>query len=156
MTSDRSADAAGVPGDAQEAADARQAAHEAARTRPVRRSRLRRRLSSAARLVAALAIVGGLYTAFAPGSHAEDTPAQLSIDAQRGKELYDASCITCHGRNGQGVTGRGPSLIGVGSAAVEFQVTTGRMPAARQEAQIERKAPQFTDEQAKDLAQYIQ
>ena len=40
----------------------------------------------------------------------------------------------------------GPSLIGVGSAAVEFQVGTGRMPLARQEAQAERKPPQFTDE----------
>jgi len=135
--------------------------HEAARaelstSRPVRRSRLRRRLSAAARLVAALTIVGGLYTAFAPGAgHAEDTPP-LSANAQHGKDLFDKSCVSCHGKNAQGVTGRGPSLIGVGSAAVEFQVETGRMPAARQEAQVERKDPQFSKSEARDLGQYIQ
>ena len=77
--------------------------------------------------------VGGLYTAFVPRvpAAADDQPA-LSEDAQKGKQLYETTCITCHGRNAQGVPDRGPSLIGVGSAAVEFQVNTGRMPAARQ------------------------
>jgi ubiquinol-cytochrome c reductase cytochrome c subunit len=64
--------------------------------------------------------------------------------------------VTCHGRNAQGVAGRGPSLIGVGSASVEFQVSSGRMPMARQEAQAPRKKPQFTDEQVRQLGQYIQ
>jgi ubiquinol-cytochrome c reductase cytochrome c subunit len=136
--------------------DEHAAAREVSRSRPVRRGRLRRRVGAAARLVAALTIVGGLYTAFAPGaSHAEDTPS-LSANAQRGKAMYDTSCISCHGRDAQGVPGRGPSLIGVGSAAVEFQVETGRMPAARQEAQIERKPPMFSADQARDMGAYIQ
>jgi ubiquinol-cytochrome c reductase cytochrome c subunit len=122
----------------------------------VQRSRVRRRVFAGLRLVAALAIVGGIYTAFAPGSSAQDTPT-LSQQAAQGKGLYDQSCITCHGANGQGVQGRGPSLIGVGSAAVEFQVSTGRMPAARpQQAQVERKKPLFTDSQAKAIGAYIQ
>ena len=42
-------------------------------------------------------------------------------------------CATCHGQNGEGietVNGNhlGPSLAGVGAAAVDFQVGTGRMP----------------------------
>lgn len=120
------------------------------------RGRLRRRVSSVVRLLAALTLVGGLYTAFAPGvSQAEDTP-KLSDRAADGKRLYETSCITCHGRNGQGVQDRGPSLIGVGSAAVEFQVGTGRMPLARQEAQADRKQPQFTPEETKKLGQYVQ
>jgi ubiquinol-cytochrome c reductase cytochrome c subunit len=124
--------------------------------RPVRRSRLRRRVFAVVRLVAALTIVGAIYTAFAPSSQAEDTPA-LSAAAEQGKRLYDQSCVTCHGRNAQGVEGRAPSLIGVGSAAVEFQVETGRMPAARpQQAQVERKQPQFTDDQARQLGAYVQ
>ena len=53
------------------------------------------------------------------------------------------SCITCHGANLQGVPDRGPSLIGVGEAAVYFQVSTGRMPLARQEAQAPRKRPEL-------------
>jgi ubiquinol-cytochrome c reductase cytochrome c subunit len=120
------------------------------------RGKLRRRLSAGIRLIAALTLVGGLYTSFAPGiGRAEGTPT-LSQTAQEGKAVYEVSCVTCHGRNGQGVNQRGPSLIGVGSAAVEFQVNTGRMPLARQEAQAERKPPQLTPDDAKKIGQYIQ
>ena len=120
-----------------------------------RQGRLRRRLGTGVRLAAALTLAGGIYTAFAPSSQAEDTP-QLSRAAQEGQALYNESCISCHGRNAQGVQGRGPSLIGVGSAAVEFQVSTGRMPLARQEAQASRKAPQFNADQTRQLGAYIQ
>jgi len=118
-------------------------------------SRVRRRLGAAARMLAALALAGGVYTAFAPGAFADDT-RQLSASAQEGKALFDNSCISCHGRNAEGVQDRGPSLVGVGSASVEFQVGTGRMPMTRQEAQAEQKAPQFDKAQTKQLGQYIQ
>ena len=118
-------------------------------------SRARRRLGSAVRMAAALALAGGIYTAFAPGAFAEDS-RQLSAAAQQGQALFNNSCITCHGRDAQGVEGRGPTLIGVGSAAVEFQVGTGRMPLARQEAQAEQKPPLFNADQTKQIAQYIQ
>jgi mono/diheme cytochrome c family protein len=109
--------------------------------------RLRRRLGATVRLLAALTIVGGLYTAAAPGiTRADDTPP-LSTAAQQGKELYETTCITCHGQNGQGVPGRGPSLIGAGSAAVEFQVGTGRMPWPRRRRRP-REAPHYNWDQA--------
>jgi ubiquinol-cytochrome c reductase cytochrome c subunit len=118
------------------------------------RSRLRRRIGAGLRMIAALALVGGLYTAFAPNALAEDglSPG----DPKQGQGYYDQSCATCHGINAQGVQGRGPSLIGVGSAAVEFQVSTGRMPMTRQESQAQRKKPQFTDQQARDMGAYIE
>ncbi|MDT4990127.1 MAG: ubiquinol-cytochrome c reductase cytochrome c subunit [Actinoplanes sp.] len=118
-------------------------------------SRARRRIGSAVRMIAALALAGGVYTAFAPGAFAEDN-RQLSPAATEGKALFDTSCITCHGPNAQGVADRGPSLIGVGSAAVEFQVGTGRMPMTRQEAQAEKKRPAFDNAQTQQLGQYIQ
>ena len=118
-------------------------------------SRVRRRIGAAVRMLAALALAGGVYTAFAPGAFAEDSP-QLSTTAQEGKQLFDNSCISCHGREAQGVVGRGPSLIGAGAAAVEFQVGTGRMPMTRQEAQAEEKQPLFDKTQTKQLAQYVQ
>jgi len=118
-------------------------------------SRAHRRIGAAVRMTAALALAGGIYTAFAPGAFAEDN-RQLSAAAQEGKALFDNSCISCHGRDAQGVEGRGPSLIGVGSAAVEFQVGTGRMPMARQEAQAEQKPPQFNKHETKQIGQYIQ
>ncbi|MEU0547949.1 cytochrome c [Micromonospora sp. NPDC005979] len=125
------------------------------RGRPAARSRGRRRLGAAVRLIAALMLAGGAYTVFAPGAQAQDNPP-LTGAAAEGKALFDVSCVTCHGRNAQGVEGRGPSLIGVGAASVEFQVSSGRMPLARQEAQAHRKPPVFTDEQTRQLAQYIQ
>ncbi|MEV0154596.1 c-type cytochrome [Micromonospora sp. NPDC050686] len=125
------------------------------RGRPAARSRGRRRLGAAVRLIAALTLAGGAYTVFAPGVQAQENPP-LTGAAADGKALFDVSCVSCHGRNAQGVVGRGPSLIGVGSASVEFQVSSGRMPMARQEAQAMRKPPSFTDEQVRQLGQYIQ
>jgi ubiquinol-cytochrome c reductase cytochrome c subunit len=116
---------------------------------------MRRTASTVVRMALALMFVGGIYTAFAPGAAAQDQPV-LTADAAQGKALYQQNCSSCHGMNAQGVTGRGPSLIGVGSAAVEFQVTTGRMPAAGQEAQITRKQPSLTPLQAKQIGAYIQ
>jgi ubiquinol-cytochrome c reductase cytochrome c subunit len=119
------------------------------------RTRLRRRVGSWVRLIAALMLVGGVYAGFAPSVNAEDT-STLSGAAQQGQTLYDSSCITCHGRNAQGVPNKGPSLIGVGSAAVEFQVTTGRMPLTQQQNQADRKKPTFSDDQARDIGAYIE
>jgi ubiquinol-cytochrome c reductase cytochrome c subunit len=100
-------------------------------------------------------LVGGLYAGFAPSVQAEDT-STLSGAAQQGQTFFDSSCITCHGRNAQGVPKKGPSLIGVGSAAVEFQVTTGRMPLTQQQNQADRKKPVFSDDQARDIGAYIE
>jgi ubiquinol-cytochrome c reductase cytochrome c subunit len=126
---------------------------------PRRRSKASRRVGASVRMLAALFLAGGLYVAIAPASQAADTPT-LSRSAEDGKALFDRNCISCHGSNAQGVEGRGPSLIGVGSAAVEFQVTSGRMPAVRQEAQIPRKRPLWGGEElqnnAQALGQYIQ
>lgn len=109
------------------------------------RTRFRRRLAGAMALGIGLLAAGGLYTTLAPQpqvAHAQDDTALVA----KGEELYyGSSCITCHGANLQGVTDRGPSLIGVGDAATYFQVSTGRMPLARQEAQAMRKPvlPEF-------------
>jgi len=121
-----------------------------------RRSGWRRRLGAFARFVGALALVGGVYTGFAPGIYADEADESFQALVAQGEELYNNSCISCHGVNAAGVDGRGPSLIGVGSASVEFQVNSGRMPMAMQETQAERKPPVFTPEEATALAAYIQ
>ena len=73
-----------------------------------------------------------------------------------GKQLFDTSCISCHGANLQGVPDRGPSLIGVGEEAVYFQVSTGRMPVMTGEAQAPRKEPIFDEAQVDALGAYVQ
>ena len=102
--------------------------------------KFRRRVAAVAALGVGLLAVGGLYAVFAP----EPQTAQAQPDAAllaHGAQLYNETCITCHGSNLQGVANRGPALIGVGDAAVYFQVSSGRMPLARQEAQATRKPP---------------
>jgi ubiquinol-cytochrome c reductase cytochrome c subunit len=127
-----------------------------ARLRRAGRSRLRRRVSGLLALAVALMAVGGLYTVLAPQpqtAHAQEGGSAL---VRQGEQLYNNACISCHGANLQGVQGRGPSLIGVGEAAVFFQVSTGRMPAVRQEAQIDEKPVKFTPEQIDALGAFVQ
>ena len=123
-----------------------------------RRRGWRKRLGALARFTGALVIVGGLYSVFSPSLYAQESEDNsIDSEAVKGQELYDTSCITCHGDNGEGIEGRGPSLIGVGSAAVEFQVNTGRMPMAAQGAQApEANYPVFDEEEARWLGAYIE
>jgi ubiquinol-cytochrome c reductase cytochrome c subunit len=104
------------------------------------RSKLRRRIAGALALGVALLSAGALYSVFAPQPQTAVAADDSQLVAQ-GQQVFDNHCISCHGANLQGVAGRGPSLIGVGSAAAYFQVSSGRMPLARQEAQAERKEP---------------
>jgi ubiquinol-cytochrome c reductase cytochrome c subunit len=122
-----------------------------------RRSRtgLRRRASSLAVLIGALTAVGGGYAMIAPSSGADDS-IMTSANIEAGRQLYNNSCITCHGANLEGVLGRGPTIVGTGSADVYFQVSTGRMPAPVQGAWELRKVPKFTEQETLQLGAFIQ
>jgi len=105
-----------------------------------------------------LVMAGGVYAAFAPRSAEAETSQQDLIEQGRG--LFLVGCASCHGKNGEGIetkhgTNLGPPLIGVGAAAVDFQVGTGRMPAVQTGAQIARKEPVYTPEQTRALAAYV-
>ena len=128
------------------------------RARPrggVARRNLRKKLSAAGVLAVALVSIGSAYTFFASNSGAADSTAGAQA-IQRGRQLFDTTCITCHGANLEGVPGRGVSLLGVGGAAVYFQVSTGRMPAAGQGSEQYRKTPAFTDSDIRALAAFVQ
>ncbi|MCX5057705.1 c-type cytochrome [Streptomyces sp. NBC_00201] len=105
-------------------------------------------------LLLALACTGGLYAAFAPASKAQADETAQSLAIVEGKKLYSVGCASCHGTGGQG-TSDGPSLVGVGSAAVDFQVGTGRMPAQQPGAQIPKKKVIYTQAEIDQLAAYI-
>lgn len=124
-------------------------------------ARRRHPLARYAVLLLALCLVGGAYALLSPtGDRADAAIASgKNDDVANGKALFDVNCSSCHGLNAQGIPGRGPSLIGVGAASVDFQVSSGRMPAANSEGpQAPRKnPPEWVDEKAiDDLAAYIQ
>ena len=81
-------------------------------------------------------------------------PQASATQVQEGQQLFQEGCATCHGLAAQG-TSSGPGLIGVGAAAVDFQVTTGRMPLAAPAVQAPRKTPIYTPDQVAALAAYV-
>jgi ubiquinol-cytochrome c reductase cytochrome c subunit len=122
------------------------------------RRKLRRRASGTVLLLAGLLSAGVITALLTPKAQVAvaDPASQSQAMINAGKQLYDTSCISCHGSNLQGVEDRGPSLIGVGDAAVYFQVSSGRMPAARNEAQVTRKPAKFTEAQITQLGKFVQ
>ncbi|MEV0980481.1 c-type cytochrome [Streptomyces sp. NPDC049915] len=118
-------------------------------------ARRRHPLAAVVVLLLALAATGGLYAAFAPAGKAQADDSSQSLAIDEGKKLYTVGCASCHGTGGQG-TSDGPSLVGVGAAAVDFQVGTGRMPASTsQMAQIPSKKNIYTQAQIDQLAAYV-
>ena len=104
-------------------------------------------------LLLGLVATGGLYSLLAP------KPAQAAVaaadDVTGGRKLFLANCATCHGLNGEGIAAN-PSLVGVGAAAVDFQVGTGRMPLAGPAIQAPRgDTAKFNDEQIASMAAYV-
>ncbi len=110
-------------------------------------------MASAALIIIGLLTTGGAYALVTTSATAE-TPAASQQQVDEGSKLFQANCATCHGMQAQG-TDAGPSLIGVGAAAVDFQVGTGRMPMAASGPQAEKKPPQFDQAQTDALAAYV-
>ncbi|WP_346035812.1 cytochrome bc1 complex diheme cytochrome c subunit [Brevibacterium picturae] len=104
-------------------------------------------------LLVGLLLTGGAYALFTQTSSAKAETASSS-DIEEGQKLFVANCATCHGLSGEG-SKAGPGLIGVGAAAVDFQVGTGRMPLQANGPQARAKEPQFNDEQTAQLAAYV-
>ena len=124
-----------------------------------RLSRRRRgRLAGPAVLLIGLLATGGVYAAFSP---ADATARSSDADAvAKGRALFLVGCASCHGKNGEGITTKrgnnfGPTLVGVGAAAVDFQVGTGRMPLAAPGIQAQRHGVKYDQTEIEQLAAYV-
>ena len=105
-----------------------------------------------------LVLIGVGYavvTSSGNASASAPTPTNAAQIAE-GRSLFLENCATCHGLFAEGQPGQAPSLIGVGAAAVDFQVSTGRMPAAVLGAEQDRKPPHLNPAQTRAVAAYIQ
>jgi ubiquinol-cytochrome c reductase cytochrome c subunit len=78
------------------------------------------------------------------------------------RQTFLADCATCHGADGHG-TNRGPTLVGVGRASLDYYLTTGRMPITdpnkflgNPNQEIERHTPYYPPEVITRLEDYIQ
>ena len=117
------------------------------------RSGRRHPLSSIALIIVGLFVSGGAYAAFTGTASAADAPVSASQIAD-GKALFSSNCASCHGLSAEG-TKAGPSLIGAGALAVEFQVGSGRMPMSGSGPQAEKKPVQFTQPEIDAMAAWV-
>ncbi len=116
----------------------------------------RRRAASYVVVLLGLVLVGAVYATITGSgdSAAANPPTASQAEIAKGQQIFQQTCATCHGLQAQG-TAVAPSLIGVGSAAVDFQVSTGRMPAKEPGAENDRKPPQLDPAETRAVAAYI-
>jgi ubiquinol-cytochrome c reductase cytochrome c subunit len=79
---------------------------------------------------------------------------QLPATAQDGASLYAVHCATCHGAQLQN-SSDAPALRHAGAAAVDFYLTTGRMPLAGVPTQAFHSAPHFDRQQIAAIEGYV-
>jgi ubiquinol-cytochrome c reductase cytochrome c subunit len=116
----------------------------------------RRRFLTAAGLAACVAVGALVFVASyaagqTPGTNdGADDPELVAA----GRALYQTGCSSCHGEDAKG-SDEVPSLIGVGAAAADFQLRTGRMPLPVIGEQAVRKPPAYSDAEIKALVAYV-
>ncbi|HEX4493667.1 MAG TPA: c-type cytochrome [Acidimicrobiia bacterium] len=125
--------------------------------RPSRRRRERRLRAPIGALFVALPCAIGVVVLLVvhPASAREQTfTNEPSTSIQ---SVFLSDCAVCHGAKGTG-TAQGPSLEGVGAAAIDYWVSTGRMPLApnhRSSGRISRKTPKYSPTEIKELVAYV-
>ena len=75
--------------------------------------------------------------------------------AAAGRTLFASGCASCHGQDARGLSGRGPSLRGVGALAADFYLSTGYMPLQNLYDQPRRSRVLFSDRDLKALVAYV-
>jgi ubiquinol-cytochrome c reductase cytochrome c subunit len=101
-----------------------------------------------------LVVAGVLYSTLSGGGASAAATATESTQVAQGHSLFLDSCSSCHGLDAQG-TAQAPSLIGAGAAAVDFQMSTGRMPVKELSAENDRKPSDFSPAQIYSIAAYV-
>lgn len=86
---------------------------------------------------------------------APNEPAEEADEIELGRVLYEDGCSSCHGFDLNGIDGKAPSLRGVGEAAADFYLRTGRMPLDDPEDQPKRAESPYTRDQQLAIIAYI-
>jgi ubiquinol-cytochrome c reductase cytochrome c subunit len=116
-----------------------------------------RRLPRSSRAAGSLLVLGVILAVTALGSRAGAAPGASPAsggDPAHGRVLYQESCAGCHGQEGGG-SQRGPSLVGVGAAAADFYLQTGRMPLAEEQDQAKPGPRSFSQPDIADLDAFV-
>jgi ubiquinol-cytochrome c reductase cytochrome c subunit len=93
-------------------------------------------------------LVAGGAALFAVPRATAAPPRQTQAQQPEVRRIFLADCAICHGADGRG-TNRGPTLVGVGRASLDYALTTGRMPITNPDKflgnpdQVPRRRPPF-------------
>jgi len=94
----------------------------------------------------------GLLTAMArPASSRAALAAGRAGDVEH---VFLRDCATCHGADGRG-TDLGPDLRGAGTAGIDYQLSTGRMPLSDPDAESTRSTPKYSPTMIRALVAYV-
>jgi ubiquinol-cytochrome c reductase cytochrome c subunit len=107
--------------------------------------------------VGALALVPLAAAAASAGAPVRQAGAGAALGdpSSPGGQLFQTNCATCHGVNGLG-TSNGPSLAGVGTASVDFMLSTGGMPLNQPDQEPVRQPPKFTPAEIAAIVDYLE
>jgi ubiquinol-cytochrome c reductase cytochrome c subunit len=109
----------------------------------------------------ALAVAGAwalpAHLAGATTSNAAATTGDAPAPDAAVQRIWLADCAVCHGAGGSG-TNRGPSLTHRGAAAIDYELTTGRMPlpaTASPDEKTRRRPPKYPPATIRRLVAYV-
>lgn len=87
--------------------------------------------------------------ASAPPAAAASAPARRPVDLASGETLYRQGCLACHGEEGAGGHGGGPSLLALPAEAIAGTATAGKGTAMPAFGAV------YTQDQLRDIAAYV-
>ena len=114
--------------------------------------------ATAALTVAALALALGSplrrAEAASPPGNGSGTGSSTGPAPDEVTRTYLRDCAVCHGNTGEG-TERGPRIADVGTASVDYELTTGRMPLADPKDTPARSTPRYAPDMTQALVALV-
>jgi ubiquinol-cytochrome c reductase cytochrome c subunit len=94
-------------------------------------------------------------TSVNPGPAPPPTSSAQRAQIERGRTLFLDGCSSCHGNDARGKPNIAPTLVGAGSAAADFYLTTGRMPLSNPTDQPTRAPAAYNRQDIDALDAYV-
>lgn len=114
-----------------------------------------RRARRVAMAATALLLSAYAVAAWAQAPNAGAGAMAEGVRIEEGRRLFETSCSSCHGFDGEGIKGQAPSLVGAGEAAADFYLRTGRMPLGQVGDEPLRGEPRFGEQEIRALDAYV-
>ena len=111
-------------------------------------------------LTVAIALLVGLYWWSEPARMEATAQERRLARAERGSGLYEANCAACHGPNGEGISGLGPTLnarafLAAAEDTLVFDTIRDGRPNTAMPAWGQAGGGPFTDEEIRDLTAFL-